>query len=121
MLTTRFETTRLGNSQAFSEGFTGSEGCSQVEEFKDDREVVKAAIGRFGSRGFWHASERLKSDRRIVLEAVEKNGRLLQCIAEKLRGDRDVVIKAISEHYRAIDFASEAMIGKSLTFTLPLF
>eukprot|EP00971_Amphidinium_carterae_P158796 3148459-Amphidinium_carterae.1 len=43
-----------------------------------------------------------KTDRAIVLAALEQNGHALQYAAEELRGDREIVQKAVGQNGRAL-------------------
>ena len=42
-----------------------------------------------------YASESLKDDRVIVLEAVKENGRALEYASERLKDDKDFVLAAV--------------------------
>src|SRR5277367_2273834 len=66
------------------------------EGFRDDRDVVLAAVRRNG----WAlaiASENLRADREVVLAAVRQNGWILDRASEDLRADREVVITAVKQ------------------------
>ena len=53
-----------------------------------------------------NAPEQLKTDKAIVLAAVEQNGRALQHAAEALKTDREVVLSAVKQDALAFFFAS---------------
>ena len=45
-----------------------------------------------------YASEELRGDKEVVLEAVRQNGWLLEYASEELRGDREVVLEAVRQN-----------------------
>ena len=44
-----------------------------------------------------YASNELKNDRTLVLQAVRRNGRSLQKASAALKGDREIVMEAVKE------------------------
>jgi len=56
-----------------------------------------------------YASEKLKGDKEIVLDAVQRNSFILQYATEELRGDREVVLTAIQQYEGALKYASKEL------------
>ena len=52
------------------------------------------------------ASERLKDDKEIVLEAVSKDGWGLKYVSDRLKDDKEVVLEAIKNNGLALAYAS---------------
>ncbi|CAE7227644.1 unnamed protein product [Symbiodinium natans] len=50
------------------------------------------------------APEELKSDRHVVLAAIEQNAQAFKFAADELRGDREVAMKALALDIRLVDF-----------------
>jgi hypothetical protein len=60
--------------------------------------------------GWWtlrYASDDLKNNREIVLEAIKQNGLALEYASESFRNDKDVVLEAIKKCYHALCYASD--------------
>lgn len=70
------------------------------EELRNDKEVVLEAVRQKGD--YWtecaleYASEGLKNDKEVVIEAVKKNGGALEYASEKLRDDKFFVLEAVN-------------------------
>ena len=58
-----------------------------------------------------YASEGLRGDREIVMQAIAQSGRALQFASEELRGDPEIVMQAIAQRWEALQFASEELRG----------
>lgn len=67
------------------------------EEFRDDWDVVYAAVRKLGGYGLSLASDRLKSYRAIVLAAVTQNGFALN-LAPHFKSDKDMVFAAVTQN-----------------------
>lgn len=78
------------------------------DKLKDDKEVVKAAVGTYG-KALRYASKELRNNHAIVLVAVTQDGLALEYASEWLRGQRDVVLVAIQQNEWAIHFASNEL------------
>jgi hypothetical protein len=70
------------------------------EEFKDDKEIVLAALIPKGYLSltwfkFESVSDRLKNDKEVVLAAVRNNGEAIKYASDSLKSDRDIVWEAI--------------------------
>ena len=63
------------------------------EELRCDRDVVIEAVKKYGKSLCW-ASRELRNDREVVLAAIKNNRWALQYASDELRKDRDFVIKA---------------------------
>lgn len=55
------------------------------------------------------ASDRLKNDKEIVLEAVKANGYALQFASDELKSDKEIVLKAVKESGYALKYASDEL------------
>ena len=66
------------------------------------------AVSQYGA-SLEHASEELRSDRKLVMIAVSQDGIALRFASKELRSDRDVVMAATSNEWRALQFASEEL------------
>jgi hypothetical protein len=81
------------------------------EEFKTDREIVLAAVNSDGS-SLEYAAEHFKSDREIVLAAVmnSRRGSALKYAADHFKSDREIVLAAVMNSSRwgdALEYAAE--------------
>ena len=71
------------------------------EELRDDEEIFLAAMLHsdiregYGGDIFKRASERLRSDKGVVLQAVEKDGWCLEFVSDELKADKEIVLKAL--------------------------
>ena len=75
---------------------------------RTDRNIVLAAVQKQGI-ALKYASEALKADREIVLAAVKNNGYALQYASEDHKADREIVQAAIKIDPCALLCASEAL------------
>ena len=62
-----------------------------------------------------HASDALRNDRQLVLEAVRQNGLALEYASDALRNDREVVDGAVRQNGTALAYAGEALYYLSYT------
>ena len=83
------------------------------ERFRDDEEVVRAAIQSTPS-AFWHASERLRGCKALVLDAVDADPDNLFWADDELKDDEDVVDRAVKLDALARRFASPRLSSWSL-------
>ena len=56
-----------------------------------------------------HASDALKDDREIVLEAVKQNWLALEYASAALKDDREIVLEAVKQDGSALRFASAVL------------
>lgn len=78
------------------------------EELRGDKEVVLEAVRSFEyAIGF--ASEELRKDREVVLEAVRYDGEALLNVSNFYGGDREVVLEAVRNNGEALNYASEEL------------
>merc|ERR1712217_832537 len=77
------------------------------EHFRQDREVVMAAVGQDPLKALCHASDALRADREVVLLGVRKHGLSLRHASADLRADREVVVAAVRQSSRALVYAAE--------------
>lgn len=76
------------------------------QEIKADKEVILEAVKHYG----WalsYGSDELKADKEVVSEAVSQYGRALQYASDELRNDRKIVLKAIENNGIAFMYISE--------------
>ncbi len=56
-----------------------------------------------------YASEELKNDKEVVLEAVKTNGFALNDASEELKSDKEIVLEAVKKVGLALGYASEEL------------
>ena len=78
------------------------------ERLKNDLTIVLEAVRRNGI-ALQFASEGLKNDLTVVLEAVRQNGMALQFASEGLKNDQTAVLVAVRRNGMALQFASERL------------
>ena len=52
-----------------------------------------------------HASEDLKGDRELVMQAIAQNGHALVFASDRLKGDREIVMQALAQNGWALRHA----------------
>lgn len=77
------------------------------DEWKRDKDVVRAAVEQSFGSALQHASEDLQADREFVLEAVKHSGRAVQHASEALKSDREFMQEAGALDQRAWEHASK--------------
>ena len=83
----------------------GSELKNLPVNFRDDKEIVLAAISNYGS-SLEYASSEIKADKEIVLKAVKNGGDALQFASDNLKADRDIVLEAVKSTGWVLQYAS---------------
>ena len=68
------------------------------DEFKNDREIVLAALYKDVFSLDSYASDELKNDREMVLAAVNKNGAYLRYVSDEFKNDREIVLAALNNN-----------------------
>ncbi|CAE7942494.1 unnamed protein product [Symbiodinium sp. KB8] len=76
-----------------------------AENLKSDREVVLSAVQSEGCR-LQHATERLKDDRALVLAAVSSDGAALAFASKRLRCDKGLALAAVTKCGAALQFCT---------------
>ena len=76
-----------------------------ADPLKSDRELVLAAVQKNG-KVLAHAADSLKNDRELVLAAVQQSGQALSYAAVPLKGDREVVLAAVRRSGQALAYAA---------------
>jgi len=77
--------------------------------FYGDREFVLVAVKENGST-LQYASDVLKADREIVLEAIRNSrGDALEWASNELKGDREIVLEAVSKYGSNLQYASDKL------------
>ena len=95
---------------------------NELETFKDDEEVIKAAAQKKGE-WFAHASARLRNDKAFFLNLIAARGKTLAAFpfaSEALRDDEDVVAAVIGYKGAWFEFAS-ARLRNDKAFLLAAF
>mmetsp|Transcript_88207 Transcript_88207/g.285522 ORF Transcript_88207/g.285522 Transcript_88207/m.285522 type:complete len:730 (-) Transcript_88207:124-2313(-) len=81
---------------------------SAPEEVRSDRELIEAAIRASFGMALLFATDELKGDRQLVLQAVAFSGAALKYAAPELQSDRDFVLEAIKVQGASLAEAAEA-------------
>ena len=55
----------------------------------------------------YYNHDELKKDRKILLEAVKRNGLVLEHASDELKGDWETVLAVIEDHWASVYFASD--------------
>jgi hypothetical protein len=104
------------------------------DDLKKDRDLVRLAVGRtrmnikhahvdllgditfvteimrdFGSGVFQYASDNLRSNKILAIQAVSGDGTMLMYASDTLKNNQDVVLPAVKQNGAALDHASDAM------------
>lgn len=80
------------------------------EELKKDREIVLIAIRNSTiAYAFTYIHSYFKSDRKIIMEVLKKNGSYLHYASEELKNDKEIALAAIKECKYAYESLSENM------------
>eukprot|EP00930_Biecheleria_cincta_P079469 TRINITY_DN6731_c0_g1_i2.p1 TRINITY_DN6731_c0_g1~~TRINITY_DN6731_c0_g1_i2.p1 ORF type:complete len:446 (+),score=89.60 TRINITY_DN6731_c0_g1_i2:93-1340(+) len=79
------------------------------ETARADRILVLAAVRASQGRALEHASQQLRGDKHVVLEAVSRNGLSLRHATPAMRFDRAVVLAAIRECPLALEHAHDSL------------
>ncbi len=82
-----------------------------VEKNTNNREYMVEALKNGASWVLAYASDRLHSDRDLMLEAVRKDGQLLYYASQELRDDEEIVYTAVKNKWRIIKYASKRLRG----------
>lgn len=69
---------------------------TNLKKNKDNREYVLDAVSKQGSL-LDFASESLKDDKEIALAAIKNNPEALEFASDRLKGDREVVFSSVSK------------------------
>lgn len=77
------------------------------DELRDDKEVVLEAVEKDGC-SLRLASERLKDDKEFLMSLVKKNGFSLYYASDRLKDDKEVVLEAIKSGF-SLYYASDRM------------
>lgn len=75
-------------------------------DWNDKKSVIEAV------QNGWtldEASQELKADREVVLEAVRTDGRSLRSASKELRANREVVLEAVQHYGWSIEYASDEL------------
>ena len=72
-----------------------------------EKSFVLSVVSENGYEGVRCADASLRSDKDVILAAVNQDGRALRFASEELQSDREVVLAAVNQHGYALKFASE--------------
>ena len=78
------------------------------EKIKNDKEVILEAVKKDGASIFY-ASQELRADREIVLEAVRTYSYALSYASQELQNDKEIVLEAVKHSRLALEFASQRL------------
>ncbi|CAE6973651.1 unnamed protein product [Symbiodinium natans] len=81
-----------------------------AENLKSDREVVLSAVQCEGCR-LKHATEKLQDDRALVLAAISSDGAALEYASRRLRCDKALALAAVAKCGVALQFCSASLQG----------
>ena len=99
--------------------FTPQKRSSYKDQVEDDKLKVLERIGSEGGEILWQcAASELRSDRAVVLAAVQNSGLMLRHASDKLKADRHVVLAAMDENDLAIRYAENAALVRRLKSSL---
>jgi hypothetical protein len=100
---------------AIEEGFSMFALKYASSELQDDREFVLECVqlAPNGSHAIYHASDRLRGDKEIILAAGRKcsSDTVLNLASTELQDDRDVVLRCVELKPDAIKYASSRLRG----------
>ena len=83
----------------------------EAEENFDNKDFFIDAINHKATWVLAYASERLLSDRDLILKAVKQDGQILYYASEDLRNDKEVVLEAVKNKWLIIKYASKRLRG----------
>ena len=78
----------------------------EVLEHIDDKNYMLQAIENDATWVLAYASEKLKSDKELMMKCAEKDGQILYYASENLRDDKEFVLKAVSQKWLIIKYVS---------------
>lgn len=90
-----------------AEGRTALVVEGDLSPFPNDRETLSLLISKFGV-GLKYANEEIRSDRELVLQAVQRDGLNLQH-ASTFQNDRALVLAAVQDDGLALQYASPTL------------
>ena len=77
-------------------------------ELKKDRDIVLEAIKRDGT-SLMFANPKFQNDEEIVKIAIEKDGRALAFVNDKFKDNKEIVLKAVKNDALALSFVSKEL------------
>ena len=84
-----------------------------LEELENEKGIKKEymleAIRKDAPWVIAYASDRLRQDKELMLEACKHDGQELYYASQKLRDDKEVVLTAVIKKWRILKYASENM------------
>lgn len=78
------------------------------DRLRNDEDIVLNAIGAEFT-DFMLASDRLKNDKKFIIKCLKISGGVLQLVATKFKSDKDVVTQAVKTDYWAIQYACPSL------------
>ena len=99
----------IENPQYLSFERTPGKLISEIINFlKSDKDVLLDAVENNGL-ALSYASKNLQNDKYVVLAAVTKDGNALQFASERLQNDKDVVLAAVTSDGSTLQYASDEL------------
>ena len=83
----------------------------EAEENFDNKEFMMQAIDDKATWVLAYASERLLSDKELILKAVKVDGQVLYYASQELRDDKEVVLAAVNNKWIIVKYASKRLRG----------
>ena len=83
----------------------------EVEKNVNNREYMVEALNNNSPWVLAYASDRLHSDRELMLEGVKRDGQLLYYASQELRDDNEIVLTAVKNKWLIIKYASKRLRG----------
>jgi len=83
----------------------------EVEQNADNRDYMVKALQNHASWVIAYASEKLHSDKELMLEAVKQDGQLLYYASKELRDDEEMVRNAVENKWLILKYASKRLRG----------
>eukprot|EP00913_Durusdinium_trenchii_P014108 g13242.t1 len=80
-----------------------------AERFKNDKEVVLAAVANSG-QALKYVGKALQSDRDVVSAAIQQNGLALHFASPRMRCDKELVLEACERDGSALLFAADGVL-----------
>ncbi|EFC37839.1 predicted protein [Naegleria gruberi] len=81
------------------------------EELRSDRELVMHALELGGGNLYEHFGEELKKDKNIILNVLSTNEDVFEHLDPEMRNDKDIVMCAVERDGNLLEHASDALRG----------
>lgn len=81
----------------------------EVEQNFDNREFMIKALEENATWVIAYASDRLHSDRELMLKAIKQDGQMLYYASKDLRDDKEIVTSAVENKWLILKYASKRL------------